>query len=212
MEIPMTHFTSLPPILKPWYSILPQNDPFINVFDDISIAFQFARWKIMREERWLRIEYAAFYLDPILYRLLELRTSINIGVPWGKVQEACRLGVLLFCGEIRRRSGALSVSTLQQMRKLKGFLSDTGSDLILFAPPQLFTWVVFFGYFESWKQPECEWYVDYLARTVIRLNLAGWDLVVATIRTFLWLPEIYDEQLDKLKPRFETRLAQLIEE
>lgn len=181
----------------------------IEIFNEISNALNFARMKISRNEIWTRQEYASLWIDPITYKLLSTMSAIDLNNHWGKIHEATRLGIILFFGEIRMKTGALSVSGLLQVKKLKDFLLGIGSDADWSAAPQLLLWIVFFGFFESWQQPEHEFYRNILVKLAEKLELPSWDGVIAVVRDFLWIGEIHDERLGRLRESFELKLDRL---
>lgn len=193
-----------------WRFIFPIDNPLTAIFDEILIALNFAKMKIARREIWSRHEYSSLWLDPVAYQLFSMMPTTNLADHWGKIHEATRLGIILFFGEIRHKTGALAVSTLPQMKKLKAYLMGTGSDIDWSAAPQLLLWIVFFGYFESWQQPEHQWYLDLLVKVAEKVELPSWDGLINVVRSFLWIEEIHGDRLGRLREGFEVKFRSAV--
>ena len=190
-----------------WRFIFPKDNPLIAIFDDIALALKYVKMREERNEVWKRHEFSTFWIDPVAYQLFSTISAIDQGTHWGKIHEATRLGIILFFGEIRHQSGALAVCTLTQMRKLKEYLIGVGSDIDWSAAPQLLLWIVFFGFFESWNEPEHEWYLAYLAKIAKKLEIPSWDGLVNVVRSFLWIGEVHDEKLNVLRAAFDLKFG-----
>jgi hypothetical protein len=116
--------------------------------------------------------------------------------PWSIVQEASRLGILLFLGEIRRQCGALAVSTRLYVTKLKAFMDSLGTTIDWTSSNLLLLWIIFFGLLESWELPEQDWYVVSVQVVMSRMGIQSWDYAVDKVKSFMWIDNIYDERIE----------------
>lgn len=191
----------------PWHTVFPLNHPMRIMFDDVSAALDYAKRKASLNEVWIRVDFPSFWLDPIAWKLLGMRAAWGSDNNLDVLQEAARLGILLFFGEIRRKCGALAVSTLIQMKKLRQFMINVGANSDWTRAQPLLLWIMFFGFFESWQQPEYGWYLGALARVAHGMGLSSWSTVVSSVRSFLWIPPIHDERVGKFRDSFESELS-----
>lgn len=183
----------------PWRQIFPTNNPMITVFDEIQNTVEVAKMKAMRNQQWRVINFVIFRVYPTLHRLLSIGLDPHPGDQWSIVQEASRLGIVLFIGEIRRQCGALGVSTRLHVTKLKVFMEGLGSTIDWTSANALLLWIMFFGLLESWKLPEQDWYVDSMHAVMARTTLQSWDVVVEKVKSFLWFDDIYDEKVEQFR-------------
>lgn len=81
------------------------------IFDEIVTALHDAKSKTRRNEIWIRVPFVSLWIDPISHKLLSMKADVYVDDAWSVIQEATRLGIHLFFGEIRRKCGALAVRT-----------------------------------------------------------------------------------------------------
>lgn len=180
----------------PWQQIFPPNHYMISTFDELQRAVEVTRLKTARNQQWRVVNFVIFRMYPIVHRLLSLGLVVSPNDKWSIVQEASRLGILLFLGEIRRQCGALGVSTKLYVTKLKFLMENLGTTVDWTSANLLLLWIMFFGLLESWELPEQDWYVESIHAVMVRTTLRSWDAVVERVKSFLWVDEIYDERIE----------------
>ncbi|KUJ07837.1 uncharacterized protein LY89DRAFT_742603 [Mollisia scopiformis] len=182
------------PTSSPWKHIFPPDHPTVSAFDDLHHAVEIARLKTARKQQWRVVNFVIFRIYPIVHRLHSMDVDPNNR--WSIIQEASRLGISLFLGEMRRQCGALGVSTKLYVIKLKVFMEGLGSTIDWTSSNLLLLWIMFFGLLESWKLPEQDWYVESIYAIMARTTLRSWDDVVDGAKSFLWIDEIFDERIE----------------
>ena len=192
-----------------WRRLFPTSNPLNGILDDIQTALNHAKMRSARNELWIKVEFASLWIDPISWKLLGLKRDVDPNDSPSIIQEATRLSIILFFGEIRRKCGALAVSTLVHMKKHKALMISVGMDADWSMAQPLLLWVIFFGFFESWQQPEYDWYLGTLVRAANNMRLLSWDEVVNSVRSFLWLGPIHNERLGKFRESFESEMGTL---
>ncbi|CZR67426.1 uncharacterized protein PAC_17325 [Phialocephala subalpina] len=189
-------FFARTPYSAQWREIFPPNHPMMSVFDELQHAVEVAKLKAMRNQQWRIVNFVIFRMYPTIHRLLSMGLDPDPDDQWSIVQEASRLGILLFMGEIRRKCGALGVSTRLYITKLKVFMEGLGSTIDWTSANMLLLWVMFFALLESWKLPEQDWYVESMHAVMARTTLRSWDAVLERVKSFLWVDDIYDERVE----------------
>lgn len=189
-------FFSPPLYSASWIQIFPAESPMISIFDELSHAIEVAKLKTRRNQQWRVVNFVIFRMYPALHRLLSIRLDPDSADHWSIIQEAARLGIILFIGELRRQCGALGVSTRLYVTKLKVFMEGLGSTIDWTSANILLLWSIFFGLLESWTLPEQDWYVESMHAIMARTSLQSWDAVVEKVKSFLWFDDIYDERVE----------------
>lgn len=180
----------------PWRQIFPPGHAMISIFDEMEYVIRVIGFKRSTNQEWRIAHFAIVRMYPIVHRLLNLGLDPDPNDQWSIVQEASRLGILLFLGEIRRRCGVLGVSTKLYVIKLKVYMAGLGSTIDWTSANLLLLWIMFFGLLESWKMPEQNWYVESVHAVMARTTLRTWDSVVEKVKSFLWVDDIYDEKIE----------------
>jgi hypothetical protein len=158
---------------------------------------------------WRQVTFIIRWIDPVLHRLLSLDSNFNMNDSSSTIQEACRLGLILFLGEVRRKCGVMCVSTKIYVSKLKALLSDADEHMDWTPLNLLRLWLLFFGMLESRHHPEANWYAHSLSIVVKEMMISSWDNVVATVKKFLWFQDIFDSEVEMFRDDVMFRLFAL---
>lgn len=111
---------------------------------------------------------------------------------WAIVQDASRLAIFFFLGELRRQCGALGVSTTLFLSKFKNHMMDFGATIDWQPCHPLLLWMLFFRILESWGLPEQDWYFETIVSVAKAMELGSWDAIVQEVKGFLWVEDIHD--------------------
>ena len=196
---------SIPP-LQPWRQLFDHPHILETVFDDLRTAIQYTISRRAQNRIWRQVTFIINWIDPIMHRLLNMDSNVNRHDSSSVIQEACRLGIILFLAEVRRKCGVMCVSTKVYVSKLKTLLSDT-DDSVDWTPLNLLRlWLLFFGMLESWQQPEASWYADSVSKVAERLEIAPWGSIVTAVKSILWFEDIFDSQIEKFRADIMSRL------
>lgn len=202
----------------PWRKHFPPGNPVSTAFDEIVTAIQYKKNKAERGQVWMTVEFSTFWIDPISHSLLGHRTEYSTENLLDIVQEAARLGIILFFCEIRRKCGVLAVRSTLYVRKLKDFLVTMGCGIDWSPSYAMLLWSLFFGVLESWREglredlrEEHEWLLKSVAWVANEMELETWDAVVVSVRKFLWIEPIHDDELDQFRDVFQAKLREVRE-
>ncbi|PVH71667.1 hypothetical protein DL98DRAFT_596735 [Cadophora sp. DSE1049] len=177
---------------SPWQTIFPADHPIIDTFDSLSSAVRVAGHKFSHDQSWKVVNYVVHSLCPIVHQLMGLKTD---GIPndyWTIVQEASRLSIFFFLGELRRQCGALGVSNTLFLSKFKCHMSNFGASIDWRPCHPLLLWMLFFGTLESWGFSEQGWFLETIVSVAKAMNLTSWDAIVDAVKGFLWVEDVYD--------------------
>ncbi|KAG4438503.1 hypothetical protein IFR05_006026 [Cadophora sp. M221] len=178
---------------RPWKDIFPASHPIIDTFDSLTSVIQLAALKATQDQSWKVVNFVIRRLYPIVHKLMDLKIEgAIVNDYWDIVQEASRLAIFFFLGELRRQCGALGVSTTLFLTKFKSHMIDFGSGIDWQPCHRLLLWMLFFGTLESWELPEQDWYVETIVRVAKAMGLGSWDAVVEEVKGFVWVEYIHD--------------------
>ncbi|KAH7306113.1 hypothetical protein BKA65DRAFT_601851 [Rhexocercosporidium sp. MPI-PUGE-AT-0058] len=190
---PSTPLPQIATSTRPWGAIFLAGHPIIDTFDSLDAIIQLSESKANQGQSWKVVNFVIRRLYPIVHRLMILK---NIeGVPtgyWAIVQEASRLAIFFFLGELRRQCGALRVSTTLFLSKFKSHMTTVGASIDWEPCLPLLLWMLFFGTLESWGLPAQDWYVETIVSVAEAMKLGSWGAVVEKVKEFLWVENIYD--------------------
>lgn len=180
--------------------MFPARAALTDIFDDVSIVITLSRSPSAKKDAG---HFNLMWITPLLYRLLSLpRVSENGDTDvLGVMQEASRLGIILFLAEIRRKCGDLGVPTVVQSKKLRAVLSRPGwVRWALFEP--LILWVLFFGALES-EREDRGWFCNSLCVAARNLRIGEWKGVVSAVSGLLWIGDMFEEMINELRSEFD---------
>lgn len=130
-----------------WKKIFPRGHQLNDIFSNLTAAVTDTVFKTTKKEFWRDVNFILYWLDPIMHKLLCLRSELT------SFQEVCRLGIILFMGQIQRNCGKLGVSSAVYVRKLKALFLATQDKIDWTPHTQLLLWVLFFGMLEPGDFP-----------------------------------------------------------
>ncbi|KAH7409000.1 hypothetical protein BKA64DRAFT_742173 [Cadophora sp. MPI-SDFR-AT-0126] len=187
---------------RPWQTIFPASHPLVDTFDSLSSAVQVARHKSSHGQSWKVIDYVVHSLCPIVHKLIGLKTNHIVNNYWTIVQEACRLAIFFFLGELRRQCGALGVSNTLFLSKFKSHMLTFGSTIEWRPCHPILLWMLFFGTLESWDSPEQDWFLETMISVAREMDLDSWNAIVDVAKGFLWVEDVYDVKAAIVGQRF----------
>jgi hypothetical protein len=135
------------------------------------------------------------WTNSILHQLLSIRplrtSNQDQSSPDAFIEEACRLGLLLFLAEIRRRCGVQPTRTTVLTEKLAAHLRSRS---ITFQQRQRkpFLWLLMVGAMEAFPIHGSRGYFLLNIRFMMdQLHIEGWGALVRILRGVLWSDEVY---------------------
>jgi hypothetical protein len=195
--------------LLPWMQLYGGSQIMMTVFQDLRKAMEYAKFKAAQNRIWRQVAFVIHWIDPVIHTLLNMDPNFDHNDSSSVVQEACRLGLILFLGELRRKCGVMCVSTKVYLIKLKTLLSETNEHVEwdLCKPLRLF--VLFFGMLESWKQPEAGWYAEAVSIEARGSRITSWEDIVAAAKSFLWFDDIFDSEIENFRNDVMSRFQEV---
>jgi hypothetical protein len=135
------------------------------------------------------------WTNSIVHKLLTIRhmRTNDPGQPSHNpfIDEACRLGLLLFLAEIRRRCGIHPTRTGVTTEKLAAHLR-TNSPIFQQIEHPLFLWLLVMGAMEAPPNRDTRVYFLQSIRLVMeQLYVDGWEALLRVLRGVLWSDEVY---------------------
>jgi hypothetical protein len=192
--------------LSRWMQVFDESHTLTAIFEDLRKAIQQTMSRVAQNHEWRRVTFIIQWIDPVIHGLLNLDLNVNWHDSASIIHEACRLGIILFVGEVRRKCGVMCVSTKVYVSKLQVLLLNT-DEYVDWTPFNLLRlWLLFFGMLESRQQPEARWYVESVRIVVDRLNIGSWEGVVAAVKRVLWFEGIFDPELENFREDVMSRL------
>ncbi|KAH9207786.1 hypothetical protein DL95DRAFT_415304 [Leptodontidium sp. 2 PMI_412] len=178
---------------RPWNDIFPVGHPIIDTFENLNSVIQLAASKATQDKSWKVVNFVIRRLYPIVHKLMSLKIEdAIINDYWAIVQDASRLAIFFFLGELRRQCGALGVSTTLFLSNFKNHMMDFGATIDWQPCHPLLLWMLFFGILESWGLPEQDWYFETIVSVAKAMELGSWDAIVQEVKRFLWVEDIHD--------------------
>jgi hypothetical protein len=181
--------------------MFPARAAITSIFDDASIVITLSRSPSAKKDAG---HFNLLWITPLLHRLLSLSRISEDGEDvdvLSVMQEASRLGIILFLAEIRRKCGDLGVPTEVQSRKLRAVLSMPGwSRWALFEP--MILWILFFGALES-EREDSGWFCNSMVLAARNLGIKEWKGVVGVVAGFLWIGDIFEGRIKELRGSFD---------
>jgi hypothetical protein len=135
------------------------------------------------------------FLNALIYRLLNCQPAL----PTNSIIEACRLGLLCFLAEIRRRFGLCCLSSRIHVRKLRVALDMTSIEWT--ALDTLRLWIVTMGVLEATKEPELSW-MELEWKCLSLAQKLGMPNLVKALKSIMWFESIHGRRLRELGERF----------
>ena len=114
-------------------------------------------------------------------------------------KEACRLGIMLFLGEVRRRCGVQGVVTTVYTAKLKDLLEKSKGSMEWEPFNHLLLWLLFFGLLESQEDQEIDWYAGSICELTGGLTDSSWMGALATVKRFLWFDNVFEMKSKRIQ-------------
>ncbi|KAF2105256.1 hypothetical protein BDV96DRAFT_608395 [Lophiotrema nucula] len=166
-------------IIRTWKEELPEYDAWISIF---KLIVRLVPDHSIPANCWM---------EPIIHRLLSLRPMRHgIETRGAIIEEACRIGTLLFLSRSWREFGVLSIRTTLLRRNLLAMLRRYFAEWGRLRP--LLLWVLVQAAQEAESQAERYQFNIRISMVMSKLNIADWDGLVEVLKGVVWSGEIAD--------------------
>jgi hypothetical protein len=135
------------------------------------------------------------WANPIIHQLLTVRpmhiNDLDSSSQGVIIEEACRLGLLLFLAEIRRRCGVQPIRTAVLTEKLAAHLRAHSSTFEECEYP-LLLWLVMVGAMEMTADHETrDFFLQNMRSVVCEYHVEGWEALLRILWGVLWTHEVH---------------------
>jgi len=194
------------PFLASYIGLYIQDHLLVNAFHDLGIAIEYINRKSRLGEPWADINFFVYWIDPIVHSLVGQEFLEE-----GKLlQEATRLGLLLFLSKIRRYCGQLGVSTRCFSAKLRSLVSRKNVSNFGVSAKKILLWALLMGLVESKEEADQSWYIIKVAEIAYEMGFWSWSETFGSVKDCIWIRDVFDAEEDKFRDRFEPVLNNLI--
>ncbi|KAJ4391686.1 hypothetical protein N0V93_005306 [Gnomoniopsis smithogilvyi] len=146
----------------------------------------------------------------MIHGLLRLRLDPQILLPkYFRIQEACRLGTLLYMVRVWRYFGVAPVTSEAILAKLQAILyNDDGDWGRLWT---FYLWILYMGAIEAQDGPLETWFLDRIASVSMLYGIEKWEESMAIVRKILWYACIFDANHATFQERIELRFKSCLQ-
>jgi hypothetical protein len=176
-------------VLNKWNTYFPNNLVWLQIYRDLYIFSQ--RTATEHAQMNLRILSPSLgaWIRPTIYRLLTLEPLKDGVVNDNIIEEACRLGSLIYLAPVWRKLGVFPVRTEVLIRKLKASLLPQMYWMELW-PLRL--WCLYMGALEAKRIEDVNWFVSQIASDAGEYGLRGCKSIRKCVKEVLWIDSIFD--------------------
>jgi hypothetical protein len=140
------------------------------------------------------------WTNPIIHQLLSFRPCQQYGLSnQSHIQEACRLGSLIYMALVWRAFGVSPFRSDILVRKLRGFLETQEIEWLRLWKLQL--WILCMGAIESESVDDKRWSANWMAVLLQKHEIRSWSQGLECVREILWVERLFrgrDQELGKI--------------
>ena len=179
-----------------WAQEIPGQPEWIRIYESL-VLFSAEAFPIPAGSATLQDSRTGAWTNPIFYRLLRFRPLEQLGISnQSLIQEACRLGSLLYLAPVWRMFGVYPVRPQTFVGKFKDLLVTHQISWLKLWKLQL--WVLFMAAMEAYLVGETAWFVEEITDTLHEHGIKSWDEGLACIQEILWIETIFDGEISSL--------------
>lgn len=140
------------------------------------------------------------WVNPVVHTFLSRRQPVNMASIGSLMQEACRLGMLLYLNHVRRFLGIMPSYTGIVAGMLKVHLTENYSYLMgdwIGEAWILQIWVLYMAGFGLQGEPDEAWFFRALGISLKRHRISEWKDVLRLLKSVLWFEEVFNKPNDE---------------
>ncbi|KAE8452290.1 hypothetical protein EG329_000990 [Mollisiaceae sp. DMI_Dod_QoI] len=184
-------------------ALVPHDTNLYQAITNTLLSLAYIKYKVSRNETWMRISFVVFWVEPIVYTLVGKHiadpSSSNVAE---LVQEAIRLGLMILLAKLRRICGQLGVRTQLVLTKLKNIIEARGDDMEWgINVKQALLWCLCLGLMESQEMSEGRWFNRMVWKVANEMGLHEWGDILRVIKDVLWV-DVFDQEFNASKGGF----------
>ncbi|KAH8898164.1 hypothetical protein GQ53DRAFT_837144 [Thozetella sp. PMI_491] len=147
---------------------------------------------------------AGAWVNPMVHVLLSWRPLELSAEPAALVQEAFRLGALLYLAPIWRHFGVAPVISDRLVRNLQNLLDDPAIDRN--ENWKVILWALCVGACETQADDQVEWFAKTIVSMLREQRIQSWEDAMVHVRDVLWVDEVLAARASKLEAQITHQL------
>lgn len=182
-----------------WAKHYPDHKSIILLFEDVSSFMVHLEHEIKRTSGkiWTDSAFSGILTNPLIDRLLRIRSGVDNEKPGTVVLEACRLALMLSLAGPRRWFGQDPVMTTVQVGKLRDLLSNNSHKWP--GLEELRLWVIMMGAMEAQEPIQLGWFECELTRISWEQGITTYDEAEKIMQRIVWVASVHRSKLRNLK-------------
>lgn len=150
---------------------------------------------------WNDSNWVGFGVYPTIFKLLSIQARSEENELKSLIQGVCRLGGILFLGEIRRKFGVAPIMTEIQAVKLRKIF--TTNNLIWHKDLEaLRLWALIIAGCAISTKTERAWVVEGIAASHLSLRYSQWDDIINVVSQLWWIDDVFLSKSAELKMEY----------
>lgn len=140
------------------------------------------------------------WVNPVVHTFLSRRPPADLESTGSLMQEACRLGMLLYLNHVRRFLGILPSYTGIVANRLKSHLMTNYEHLMGDWRGEawiLQIWVLYMAVFGLQGESDEAWFFRVLGKSLKRHGISDWGDVLRILKSVLWFEEVFNRPNDE---------------
>lgn len=140
------------------------------------------------------------WVNPVVHTFLSRRQPADLANIGSLMQEACRLGMLLYLNHVRRFLGIMPSYTGIVAGRLKDHLTENYEYLMgdwIGEAWILQIWVLYMAGFGLQGEPDEAWFFRGLGMSLRSHGITDWKDVLRLLKSVLWFEEVFDKPNDE---------------
>jgi hypothetical protein len=185
-----------------------QTDDMTSVMRAFQAVNKLIADELAKRNLWQDGLFCGLRMVPVLHRLLTARRRHPLNSPALLIEEACRLGGLLYFSAIRIRFGVPLPpdACLKRLKVVLTKINEPAWD----ADPEILAWLLLVGAIQSLKlQEEHDYFVEALAKHAFDSRLEHWGGLMPLVREVAWVDNVFDVECHRIRGEISVQSWQL---
>lgn len=180
-----------------------QHSEWLNAYEIVAI-FSFSTFGLpQHQDPALSIcsrDGCGAWVNPVVHMFLSWRPPADLVCTGSLLQEACRLGMLLYLNHVRRFLGIVPSYTGIVAGRLKDHIMANYEYLMgdwIGEAWILQIWVIYMAGFGLQGEPDEAWFFCALRTLLKRHGLSDWSDILQLLKSVLWFEKVFDRPNDE---------------
>ena len=152
--------------------------------------------------KWQDNTVSSHYVDPIVHRLLSVRSKCHKLTQEFAIHEICRIGGLLYTSGIRRKFMIYPVHSGTLIQRLQDLLLSSETDIVPVQP--ILLWTLALAITETKDDEKRHFFIERLVSHLVAQGIASWNGVMAVLQSIMWMEDVFDAGLGGIEAPFRS--------